>query len=142
MLGDDYYFNPNFYGGVFVSGSFTTPSGLDLRVEADSSPDGDAVPLTPSDLPPLVDEAIRELEQAGVAAPGALSDVNIQIVDLPGNELGEAIGNTILLDADAAGFGWYIDPAPADDVEFQTGAPEVQERGICSPSSPTNAATY
>ncbi len=54
--------------------------------------------------------------------------MNIQIVDLPGDELAEAIGNTILLDVDAAGFGWFIDPTPADDVEFQTGAPEVQGR--------------
>ena len=32
--------------------------------------------------------------------------------------LGETVGNTILIDRDAAGYGWFVDPTPADDVEF------------------------
>ena len=31
-----------------------------------------------------------------------------------------ASGNTIWLDANAAGYGWFIDPTPADDTEFTT----------------------
>ncbi len=40
------------------------------------------------------------------------------ITDLPGNRLGEAVGNTIYLDRDAAGYGWFVDPTPALDEEF------------------------
>ena len=32
--------------------------------------------------------------------------------------LGEEIGNTIYLDSDAAGHGWFVDPTPATDAEF------------------------
>ena len=32
--------------------------------------------------------------------------------------LGETIGNKILINRDAAGYGWFIDPTPADNVEF------------------------
>ncbi len=121
-------YNPEFTGGVYVAATDASAANF-VDVIAEAGPRGaNAAPLAQSDLPPLVDEAIREFEQAGLAVPGALADVHIQIVDLPGDELGEAIGNTILLDVDAAGFGWFIDPTPADDVEFQTGAPEVQGR--------------
>ena len=32
--------------------------------------------------------------------------------------LGQAAGQSITLDADAAGYGWYVDPTPLDDAEF------------------------
>ena len=42
----------------------------------------------------------------------------VQVADLPGGLLGEAVGKTILIDRDAAGYGWFVDPTPADDLEF------------------------
>jgi hypothetical protein len=38
--------------------------------------------------------------------------------DLPGMLLGEQTGKTIPVDRDAAGYGWFINPAPRDDLEF------------------------
>ena len=32
--------------------------------------------------------------------------------------LGEAVGKTIFIDRDAAGYGWFVDPTPAADEEF------------------------
>ena len=32
--------------------------------------------------------------------------------------MGEAVDRTILIDRDAAGYGWFIDSTPADDLEF------------------------
>ncbi len=69
-----------------------------------------------SQLTPIVNEAIRRW--AAVAGSQALADVSVQIADLPGNLLGEDIGKTILIDRDAAGYGWFIDPTPQDDTEF------------------------
>ena len=63
-----------------------------------------------SELTPIVDEAIRRW--AAVAGSQALAGVSVQIADLPGNMLGETIGKTILIDRDAAGYGWFIDPTP------------------------------
>ena len=47
-----------------------------------------------------------------------LAGVSFQIVDLPGGLLGETSGNTVRIDRDAAGYGWFVDPTPADDAEF------------------------
>jgi Ca2+-binding RTX toxin-like protein len=77
--------------------------------------------LTSDSLKPIVDEAIaRWTETLGVddALVAALHDVSFQIVDFNDLTLGRAIGDTILIDADAAGFGWFIDDTPADNVEF------------------------
>ncbi len=67
-------------------------------------------------MTPIVNEAMRRM--ASVAGSQVLADVSVKIADLPGNLLGEEIGKTILIDRDAAGYGWFIDPTPQDDPEF------------------------
>lgn len=47
-----------------------------------------------------------------------LGAIDIQIADLGSAALGYAGGNTITLDDNAAGWGWFIDVTPADDNEF------------------------
>ena len=69
-----------------------------------------------SELTPIVAAAIQRW--AGTAGSQVLAGVSVQIADLPGNLLGETIGKTILIDRDAAGYGWFIDPTPSDDSEF------------------------
>ncbi|QDU75022.1 putative peptidyl-prolyl cis-trans isomerase [Bremerella volcania] len=44
--------------------------------------------------------------------------VTIHIVDLPGTQLASTIGNSIYLDANAAGWGWFVDSTPLDSSEF------------------------
>ena len=58
--------------------------------------------------------------QAAGVDTGGLSGVDVRIADLGGATLGLASGNTIWLDDDAAGWGWFVDPTPADDCEFTT----------------------
>jgi len=48
-----------------------------------------------------------------------LINVKIELVDLKGTTLGRAAGNTIYLDIDAAGYGWFVDVTPLDHSEFQ-----------------------
>jgi hypothetical protein len=67
-------------------------------------------------LAPIVSEAIRRWAVAGGSQ--LLADVSVRIADLPGNLLGETIGRTVLIDRDAAGYGWFVDPTPRDDAEF------------------------
>ncbi len=64
----------------------------------------------------IVNAAIQRL--AWVTGSQVLASVSVQIADLPGNLLGEEIGKTILIDRNAAGYGWFIDPTPQDDSEF------------------------
>jgi hypothetical protein len=68
-------------------------------------------------LRPIVDEATRRFAAAGLAC-ATLSGVQVAIADLPGTILGWATDATIVLDVDAAGHGWFVDPTPAADEEF------------------------
>jgi hypothetical protein len=68
---------------------------------------------------PLLTEAIRRWQAAGVDTSG-LGSIRIQIANLGGRTLGLAAGHTIYLDANAAGWGWFVDPTPRSDSEFTT----------------------
>src|SRR5439155_26179445 len=71
-------------------------------------------------LPSIVDAAIQRYAAAGVDAAdlATLWATPVQISDLSGDLLGLTIANGIVLDSDAAGYGWFIDSTPNDDVEF------------------------
>ena len=45
--------------------------------------------------------------------------MQIRIADLGGTTLGLASGNTISLDDNAAGWGWFVDRTPRNDSEFR-----------------------
>ena len=74
-------------------------------------------PLDQLRMQSVLDEAIRRWHLAGrenVSSPS----VEVRIGDLPGDTLGMASGQTIWLDRDAAGWGWFVDATPGDDSEF------------------------
>lgn len=48
------------------------------------------------------------------------SNYELRIADLPGNLLGTTAGNTITIDSNGAGMGWFIDATPWNDSEFDT----------------------
>jgi hypothetical protein len=52
-------------------------------------------------------------------ALNGLQTVELIVADLPGLMLGYTRGTTIILDADAAGHGWYVDASPASSDEFR-----------------------
>ena len=45
--------------------------------------------------------------------------VTLEIVDLPADQLTQANGMTLQIDADAAGWGWFVDPTPGNHAEFR-----------------------
>jgi hypothetical protein len=73
-------------------------------------------------LQSLVDAAIAEFADAGLPPEQleALANVDVAVADLPGARLGENCGVQVVLDVDAAGAGWFIDPTPYDNSEFQS----------------------
>lgn len=77
---------------------------------------GDDFLLTPANVAPLVDEAVSRWQKIGHDI--AAADFSVEIVSLTGTTLGLSGRSTILLDADGAGYGWFIDPTPDDDEEF------------------------
>ena len=77
--------------------------------------------LTPDQLEPIVNAAIANWAAAGLssATVNMLRKVQFSITDLPGSYLGWTEDNQILLDANADGFGWFVDPTPGQNQAFQ-----------------------
>ncbi len=82
----------------------------------------EVAPLTSEALAPIVEAAIDNWSSAGSLTDGqiqALRQLDVRIADLPGARLGQALGNTITLDVNAAGLGWFVDATPSENEEFQ-----------------------
>jgi large repetitive protein len=52
------------------------------------------------------------------------------IADLPGSYLGLTQGKHIRIDANAAGYGWFVDPTPAKNEEFAATAHADQFQAV------------
>ena len=97
--------------------------GLALEAAAAPSRSEAVTELSEQALAPIVDAAITRWAEAlaGDAAKLALLEsLDVQVAQFDGLTLGLADGTTILIDADAAGWGWYVDADPLDDTEFVT----------------------
>ena len=97
---------------------------LTLKVKPGTVPLGPAQGLTMARLQELFDEAVARWRANGfvTVASGDLAGIAIELVDLPDGKLAQYTAGTILVDADAAGYGWYVDITPASDAEFARGA--------------------
>lgn len=73
--------------------------------------------LTREQVQPLLLEAGKRWHAAGQGI-AALGSIDVRISDLPEGHLGLASHGTIWLDANAAGWGWFLDPTPWEDSEF------------------------
>jgi hypothetical protein len=75
--------------------------------------------LRTSDLDAIVAAATaRWVDALGQSAADRLAGVQVTIADLPGLTLGFSSGDTVRIDATAAGYGWFVDTTPADDSEY------------------------
>jgi len=76
-------------------------------------------------LAQIVDAAVQRWALAGLSTEQlqALGGVQFAVADLQGAYLGASLADGIvLIDSDAAGWGWFVDATPLDDSEF-FGAP-------------------
>ena len=88
-----------------------------LRFAGDEIKDSNAVNLKESSLHDAVIEAKRRWRQAGADAL-ILNHLQFAITDLGNNLLGQAVGNLITIDRNAAGHGWYVNRNMQTDDEF------------------------
>ncbi len=116
-------YESNFFGGLFVAGVQDVDFGQSLRAAEANSPATDTPDLTQQDLDAAVEAALARLRAAGVSETDLdeLSRVYVTVGDLGGDLLGLARRGSIVLDVNAAGNGWFIDPTPNLDEEFVAG---------------------
>jgi Ca2+-binding RTX toxin-like protein len=71
---------------------------------------------------PIIDAAYADWARAlgtSSATLKALLNLNFVVTNLGGNTLAQLSGNTIVLDDDAAGNGWYVDANPNNNSEYR-----------------------
>ena len=84
---------------------------------------GNLVPLAQQDLQATADAAVQRWTTSGLLDARQLARIELlefEIADLAGATLGLTTADTIYIDVDAAGYGWYVDPTPTDDAEFRS----------------------
>ena len=119
--------NPRPQGTSHDVGAYES-SGSSLRAaEGEASP-GHGTPINATALAPIVEEAIRRWDAAGFDA-AVLEDVNVAVGSLGGDQLATRSGNSITIDTDAAGYGWFVDRTPGRDNEYVSGE---ATRGVAS----------
>ena len=100
--------------------AFYVPESAMLATAAARTDSG--ATLTQSELDSIADFAISQWSEAlgeGSELLAALDGASFGIADLAGAELGFTSGNTVFIDSDAAGWGWYVDTSPASSSEFR-----------------------
>jgi hypothetical protein len=77
-------------------------------------------PLTMEQLQPIVAQGISDWAAAGLNPTqlAQLEQTQFRIADLPDNLLGVTTPGVITIDANAAGYGWFVDPTPQASEEF------------------------
>src|SRR5262249_29246595 len=106
--------------GQYVVDNFFQPlTGGDPLVAAAAAPATVSETLRSGQVPSLLSEALARWQAAGIDT-SMLQPIDVHIADLGGLTLGRADGNTIWLDDNAAGWGWFVDDTPWDDSEFTT----------------------
>ncbi|MEM7397115.1 MAG: hypothetical protein AAF492_32740, partial [Verrucomicrobiota bacterium] len=78
--------------------------------------------LKPEDLAGLLAEAKSRWQETGLLDPTEISladSVTFEVVDLPADQLAKVWFTHIVLDRDAAGHGWFVDPTPHEDEAFR-----------------------
>jgi VCBS repeat-containing protein len=103
---------------IYIGPQFLT---LNLPPAANSVDFSPREAVTIEDVQGLLPWAIAQWEAIG--ADGALlretlAGVEVRIHDLPDSRLGAALPGVILIDVDAAGYGWFVGPTPWESLEF------------------------
>lgn len=104
-------------GDLPVIGNWALP-----LLAAEGSVVGDGASLLTTDaLAPIVEQAVFLWNGVALTAAQrtALEQVQVDVGQLPGALLGLATGTSIVLDADAAGYGWFVDDTPDRSEEYR-----------------------
>jgi hypothetical protein len=102
--------------------AFMATAPTQVAAEPNNADATQALSLTSDELTTIGEEAInRWATTLDAMQLDLLKNVRFFIADLPNEVLGQAAGQTVNIDKDAAGNGWFIDSTPGDDGEFLDG---------------------
>ena len=97
---------------------YSDPGASSLHAVGSEITNSNVLILNNQQLNRAIQESTRRWQLAGADVSG-LRDLTISIGNLGGNLLGQATGNSIVIDGNAAGYGWYVDRNMRTDAEFQ-----------------------
>jgi hypothetical protein len=107
-------------GWTPVTGNWEPPGAPQMQLAASEGPG--AAPLGNATLHNMVQSALVRLLDAGVSPSvvSFLAAAHYEVGDLPPGTLGETFTttDTVLVSADAAGNGWFVDPTPLQNEDF------------------------
>ena len=86
--------------------------------------------LTREELDPIIEEAVSRWAESSLVSPMMLSrldEVAFLIADLSGGILGLSVDTTVMIDVNAAGYGWFVDDTPYQDAEYM---PQSNDRAL------------
>ncbi len=88
--------------------------------------------LNQSAIQNVAQAAIADWARAGLSPEllNSMRQVQFVVTDMPGAYLGMAVGNTIYLDTNAAGYGWFVDSTPNRNEEFGAAASAGNSQAI------------
>jgi VCBS repeat-containing protein len=107
----------------------TLTAGKAMQAAEAPAGSADSGVLTYAELTAIANEAVSRWTEAldlDRSVQAQLSQVTFQIADLSGLTLGLASADTIVIDVNAAGYGWYVDATPADNLEFGLSLSELE----------------
>jgi hypothetical protein len=95
------------------------PAGQNAEAQSGQS-------LSESIIATAVQAAIERWRSAGISGDdlARLQAVTFGTADLPDGQLASTSANAVQIDESAAGYGWYVDPTPMEDSEFNVAVPQ------------------
>jgi len=111
------------FDNLLVRGDDVTFATTPQLLTAASVPSiANSATIAGSQLAPIVDAAYANWARAlGTSAAALKSKVNLSfaVADLGDSTLAELAGNSVIIDDNAAGNGWYVDATPKTSTEFR-----------------------
>ncbi|HLG15598.1 MAG TPA: HYR domain-containing protein [Blastocatellia bacterium] len=105
-------------GGDIVDLNLMATYGKRIRQQGDD----EAEKLTQDELNEIVRAAIRRWIELGVSFEelARIEAMTFELGSLPDNKLAQSFGKRVRIDRTAADYGWFVDPTPFDELEFET----------------------
>jgi hypothetical protein len=94
-----------------------------LRLEGDARDDAAAAEVTLDAVEAMLWQAAALWDTSDSSDASELLDrLEVQVRDLSGSDLARVQDNTLLVDINAAGTGWFVDPTPTRHEEYSEAA--------------------